>query len=117
MKMNISQAKRIIKEYPQARGYMERFDECREAYKAYGFESSAEFIIALLELEETYSRAAILKKFRERVSRGKGRRRTRLSNVVKDDIRKRAMNGSSRKDLSVAYGVSYQTISKIINSC
>ena len=93
---------------------MDRFDECREASKTHGFESSAEFIITLLELEEPYSRAAILKKFRERVSRGKGRRgRT----VVKDDIRQRAMNGPSRKDLAVAYGASYQIISKIINSC
>ncbi len=115
MSMNISRAKQVIKDYPGARDYLQKFEACRDAWKAYGFSSSAEFLTTLLELEDTRSRAAILKKFRERVSRGKGRRRTRLAPVVREDIRRKAQEGVSRKDLATAYGVSYQTISKIIN--
>tara|TARA_Y100000588_G_scaffold386184_1_gene481191 strand:+ start:803 stop:1168 length:366 start_codon:yes stop_codon:yes gene_type:complete len=113
--MNISRAQRVIKEYPQARDYIARYEDCRKAFKEYGFASSAEFIIALLELEDSRSRAAILKKFREQVSRGKGRRRIRLSPVVREDIRRKAQEGVPRKELATAYGVSYQTISKIVN--
>jgi hypothetical protein len=40
--MNFSQSKRIIKEYPQARDYMDWVDDCREAHKVHGFESSAD---------------------------------------------------------------------------
>jgi hypothetical protein len=42
IKMNFSQSKRIIKEYPQARDYMDWVDDCREAHKVHGFESSAD---------------------------------------------------------------------------
>ena len=115
MEMNISRAKQVIKDYPNARELMQKFNECRDAWKKFGFHSSAEFIITLLELEDTHSRAAILKKFRERVSRGQGRRRTRLSSVIREDICRKANEGVSRKDLAVAYGVSYQTVCKIIN--
>ena len=115
MGMNISRAKQVIKDYPNARELMQKFNECRDAWKKFGFHSSAEFIITLLELEDTHSRAAILKKFRERVSRGQGRRRTRLSSVIREDICRKANEGVSRKDLAVAYGVSYQTVCKIIN--
>ena len=112
--MNISKAKRVIKEYPQAQKLLEKYEGCGQAWKEYGFSSSAEFIITLLELEDTHSRAAILRRFRERVSKGKGRRRNRLTPVVKEDIRRKAGAGIARKELASAYGVSYQTISKII---
>jgi len=115
MGMNISRAKQVIKDYPNARELMQKFNECRDAWKKFGFSSSADFIITLLELEDTHSRAAILKKFRERVSRGQGRRRTRLSSVIREDIFRKSNEGVSRKDLAVAYGVSYQTVCKIIN--
>ena len=115
MGMNISRAKQVIKDYPNARELMQKFNECRDAWKKFGFHSSAEFITTLLELEDSHSRAAILKKFRERVSRGQGRRRTRLSSVIREDICRKANEGVSRKDLAVAYGVSYQTVCKIIN--
>lgn len=115
MGMNISRARQVIKDYPTARDYLQEFEACRDAWRQYGFKSSAEFIITLLELEETHSRAAILKKFREKVSRGKGRRRVRLSPVVREDIRRKAGEGTPRKALATAYGVSYQTISKIVN--
>jgi DNA-binding transcriptional regulator YiaG len=113
--MNISKAKRVIKEYPQARDFLKQYEKCQNAWKDYGFSNSADFIITLMELEDTQSRANILKKFREKVSKGKGKRRTRLSEEVRKDIRGKAGNGVSRRELAQTYGVSYQTISKIIN--
>jgi hypothetical protein len=113
--MNISKAKRVIKEYSQARDFLKQYEKCQNAWKDYGFSSSGDFIITLLELEDSASRARILKKFREKVSKGKGKRRNRLSEAVKNDIREKAAKGIARKELARAYGVSYQTISKIIN--
>ena len=113
--MNISKAKRVIKEYPQAQKLLKKYEGCGQAWEEFGFPNSADFIITLLELEDTHSRAAILRRFRERVSKGKGKRRNRLTPVVKEDIRRKATEGIARKDLASAYGVSYQTISKIIN--